>query len=165
MAKELITADDHALEEQIEQSMRGIAEMRIENKRLKRLVTDYERDHDYHKAELENLERGLDDAHVELIERDKVIAQLRATCEVLERTLKREAEERAFYHAFSIEILAQLNVVGEIVAKSIAKSKLLAEDAEERAGHLDFAPGGTGGSKLNLPKVNLPTFMRNGGDE
>jgi predicted RNase H-like nuclease (RuvC/YqgF family) len=170
--KQLIPTDGSggpkALEDHIEQSLRGVGEMRIENVRLKRQAADYEQDRDQLTGEIENLQHDLEDARVAITEREKTIAQLRATCETLEIMLQREAEERSYYTAFSIEIVTQLNVCGDIIAKAIAKSKTLAEDAEkEAAGHAEFAPGGLGGARLNLPKVDLPSFVkrRNGEDD
>jgi hypothetical protein len=143
----------------IESALTRMDETLAENERLISERDDALRAHDNMKAErdgaiaeADTLRQSLRDAQTQL----SVAAGEKAT---IERLLMFEREERAFYHAYAIDVTGGLNAIMEQCGRLLERAKHTAEEAEQRT-HADpvseFSKRNSGGG---LPMIETPRFL------
>ena len=143
----------------IESALTRMDEALAENERLTAERDEALAAHDSMKAERD---AALDDVaaiKMRLAEQETQIAVLKGEKAAIERLLVLEREERAFYHAYAIDVTGGLNAIMEQCDRLLQRAKNTAEEAEARqhgAPVNEFAKVGSGGG---LPMVETPRFL------
>ena len=159
------------IREGIESVLGRMDEALAENERLTLERDDAFRAHDQMKQERDAAVQEASDLKRRLSEAATQIATLGAEKSVIERMLKSEREERAFYHVYAIDAVSDLNGIvkrsNELAAECariMDRARKSGQAAEEKVAIEPISEYAKGGVLAALPSLTTPKFLNKPAD-